>query len=70
MKCVENIPVDDVTCLQSCEGLFVTAFDRREFDDKTTRSIMSKIENDYSQYKSKESVSFHGNANFKGWPNT
>ena len=58
LNCVETISVDDNNCLQSCEGLFITGYERREFNDVQKRKILSKITEEYKNYKANESIRY------------
>ena len=58
LKCVKNISVDEHNCLQSCEGLFITGYDRRGFNDVQKWKILSKISKEYSDYKANKSIEY------------
>ena len=53
MKCVKNISVKDSECLNSCEGLFITGIDRREFEEREVNKTLSLVTEDYEKYKAK-----------------
>ena len=52
LECVKMISVSDNDCLNSCEGLFITGFDRREYEPDEVKDIMSLVMEDYEFYKS------------------
>ena len=66
LPCVKNISVDDNDCVQSCEGVFITGYDRRDFDEHTRKLILSKVKVEYGKYKADESLTFVGNDHFGG----
>ena len=66
LECVKSIPVSDSECLNSCEGLFITGFDRREFDQEQVDGIMSKVSGEYEFYKS--GANFTDSEKFGGDP--
>ena len=51
MKCVKNITINEKDCLNSCEGLFITGFERREFEEDQDKRIKSLVNDDYEKYK-------------------
>ena len=51
MKCVKNITINEKDCLNSCEGLFLTGIERREFEE--VNKILSLVTEDYEKYKAK-----------------
>ena len=53
MKCVKKIPVIDNECLSSCEGLYITSYEKKEFEDDYVGKILSLVTEDYEKYKAK-----------------
>ena len=51
LGCVKNISVTDNECLNSCEGLYITGFERRKFNKDKLEALLSKVEEDYELYK-------------------
>ena len=53
LSCVKNISVSsDNDCLNKCDGLYITGYERLKFEEDQVEAIMSKIEDDYEFYKS------------------
>ena len=42
----------DNDCLIKCDGLFITGFERREFEKDQVEEILSQVRDDYEFYKS------------------
>ena len=53
MKCVKKIPVIDNECLSSCEGLYITSYEKKEFEEDEVEKILSLVSYDYEKYKAK-----------------
>ena len=49
---MHNISISDNECLNKCDGLFITGFERREFEQEQVEEILSNIMDDYELYKS------------------
>ena len=48
-ECVNSIAMPS-DCLSSCQGLFVTGFERIEFEESEKKKILSKVNDDYDLY--------------------
>ena len=51
MDCVKNISTYDNDCLNRCEGLFITGFERREFEKDQVDKVVSLVKNEYEKFK-------------------
>lgn len=51
MSCVKDISVTDKDCLNSCDGLFITSYEKKEFDADQVGVILSLVNDDYEKYK-------------------
>ena len=65
LECVKNNSGEENNCMQICHGLFITGFERRKFDEKQSKEILSKIKKDYAKYKAKKSITFRGNTYYR-----
>ena len=43
MECVKTVPVDDESCLNNCEGLYVTTYDKSRIDWGETSHVFEKL---------------------------
>ena len=51
LSCVKKISVPKDSCLSKCDGLFITGYDRLEFQPKEAETILTKYRQDYQYYK-------------------
>ena len=52
LKCVRNISITDNDCLNKCDGLFITGYDRLDFEADQVEQILAIVKTDYEFYKS------------------
>ena len=56
LECVRNIPVDDGTCIQGCQGLYITSYFQKELAETSYNEFWSMVEDEYDNYKGKVSA--------------
>lgn len=58
LECVRNISSTDSGCYTSCEGLYITSYDKTQFSEVSKNSFLAKIQTDYDKYKKDGLIKF------------
>ena len=58
-QCIQKVPVEDITCLQKCDGIVLTGFERRNFEENAAFArLMKKAKSNYQSLKGEGFISF------------